>query len=69
MKNSKKKYQKVVTFLNFIVAFVQANFLVEFASKEVSQIILTNALRAQMIKPTLKNMQLYLLLKLLISMN
>ena len=40
-----KKLQKAVTFLHFIVAFVQANFLVEFAPKEVSQNILTNALK------------------------
>jgi ribosomal protein L12E/L44/L45/RPP1/RPP2 len=40
-----KKLQKAVTFLHFIVAFVQANFLLEFAPKEVSQNILTNALK------------------------
>jgi len=40
-----KKLQKAVTFLHFIVAFVKANFVLEFAPKEVSQTILTNALK------------------------
>ena len=40
-----KKLKKVVTFLYFIVAFVQTEFLFEFDPKEVSQTIITNALK------------------------
>lgn len=40
-----KKLKKAVTFLYFVVAFVQTKFLFEFDPKEVSQTIITNALK------------------------